>query len=557
MTQVATPAAIIPKLEGVRLELDEWVYRVTRREDTYFVQKHPVGKSEAEFDSPRQIVLLTGSHNMQFFWMETGQGRTLEHFPFGWLTGEKRWAPLDDTFLCPPEYHGLASTVHATGDWNGGCIDCHTTQGRSKRSDDGVFDSEVTEFGISCEACHGSGAEHIARQQNPVRRYWAYLTGARDPAIVNPAKMTGPESALACGQCHSLWAFETPEARRTWNREGLKSKPGDPALSGRFIVQPTTTDHLPAKQALLQENPHFFEDTCWPDGMVRVVGREYNGVQASPCFKGGKFSCISCHEMHPEKVSNANLKNWAPNQMKASGGANAACLTCHQTIGENLSAHTHHAADSVGSQCYDCHMPHTGFGLLRAVRSHQVSSPNLDESIKLGRPNACNLCHLDKTLSWTADKLESWYGKKAPALSLEDHQVATGVKWLVRGDAGQRALVAWSMGWAPAQKASGREWMTPYLAAGLVDPYAAVRFVVGKSLQTMPGYSDFTFDASATRPQIKGLATQAFEQWKSRNRGKMSDFEPAVMIQPDGTLISEVYERLLSERDNRPMFLVE
>ena len=34
---------------------------------------------------------------------------------------------------------------------------------------------------------------------------------------------------------------------------------------------------------------------------------------------------------------------------------------------------------------------------------------------------------------------------------------AAGAQWLLKGDAAQRALIVWSMGWAPAQQASGHE----------------------------------------------------------------------------------------------------
>ena len=37
--------------------------------------------------------------------------------------------------------------------------------------------------------------------------------------------------------------------------------------------------------------------------------------------------------------------------------------------------------------------------------------------------------------------------------------VAAAVLWAVQGDAGQRALAAWSMGWSPAQTASGKDWL--------------------------------------------------------------------------------------------------
>ena len=180
-----------------------------------------------------------------------------------------------------------------------------------------------------------------------------------------------------------------------------------------------------------------------------------------------------------------------------------ACLQCHKEMAARLTTHTHHDADSAGSRCYNCHMPHTTFGLLHAMRSHQVSSPNVRESLDYGRPNACNLCHLDQTLSWTADKLHAWYEQPVPELSDDDKTISAAVQWLVKGDAGQRALLAWGMGWEPAQKISGRDWLYPYLIYSLLDPYAAVRFDAWKSLQTLPGFSDFKFtytaDADGTR----------------------------------------------------------
>src|SRR4030095_4011854 len=102
-----------------------------------------------------------------------------------------------------------------------------------------------------------------------------------------------------------------------------------------------------------------------------------------------------------------------------------------------LVAHTHHSADSSGSRCYNCHMPNTTFGLLHAMRSHQVSSPTVHESIAYGRPNACNLCHLDRTLAWTAEKLHGWYNQPMADLSQDDPTLAAAVQWLRTGGVGQ------------------------------------------------------------------------------------------------------------------------
>jgi len=381
---------------------------------------------------------------------------------------EKKWAPVQSTFLLPPD----TGQFYAAGEWNGACMDCHVTQGRSRFVAGSKFDSQVSEFGLACEACHGEGGEHIAANRNPLRRFALHLTGGADATIANPARMPGPQSALVCGQCHSIWAFSGMADKIAWNRSGTKFQPGEAELAQRWVVQPGGTDH-PAQRAMLQEtNPHFFGDRFWGDGMVRVTGRELNGTMASPCYKGG--ACLSCHEMHPAGGAARAVKAWATDQLKPGMDSDTACLQCHQKINVSRAAHTHHAAGSPGGSCLNCHMPHTTYGLLRAIRSHQVSSPTVRESTEFDRPNACNLCHLDRTLAWTAERLGAWYGQKTPELSRDDHEVSAAVQWLVKGDAAQRALVVWSMGWAPAQQAAGRDWLYPHVILTLQDPYAAV-----------------------------------------------------------------------------------
>ena len=166
-----------------------------------------------------------------------------------------------------------------------------------------------------------------------------------------------------------------------------------------------------------------------------------------------------------------------------------ACLQCHEPLRADPAAHTRHAPESAGSRCYNCHMPYTSYGLLKAIRSHTVGSPSAAETAEVGRPNACNLCHLDKTLAWTAERLDAWYGVPAPPLRDGDRTVAAGLRWMLAGDAGQRALTAWSMGWGPAQEASGTTWMVPHLGEALGDPYDAVRFIAAAHCAVLPGYA--------------------------------------------------------------------
>src|SRR5438046_10579337 len=156
--------------------------------------------------------------------------------------------------------------------------------------------------------------------------------------------------------------------------------------------------------------------------------------------------------------------------------SDAAWLQCHKDMSARLVEHTHQPADSSGSRWYNCPMPRTTFGLLHAMRSHQVSSPTVRESTAYGRPNACNLCHLDQTLAWTAEKLHAWYNQPMADLSRDDQTIAAAVQWILKGDAGQRVLMAWGFGWEPAQKIAGRDWLYPYLIYSLTGPFAAIPF---------------------------------------------------------------------------------
>ena len=552
MTQVATPTALLSEGNDVELRFAGREYKLERKGDKVFAVDRAAGAGD--YGPPRQVVLLTGSHNLQILWTETAQGRTLEQFPFAYIVREKMWAPVTQTFLMPPE----TKEAYSIGAWNGACMDCHVTQGVSTFVEGNRWDTKVAEFGIACEACHSEGRDHIAANRNPLRRWKIHLSKEADDTITNASRLTGPESSLVCGQCHSVWAFNGMEDKLDWNRHGGKFRPGQKDLGQRFVVQPNDKDHAKQQEFIDRTEPDFFRNRFWGDGMIRVTGRETNGVEKSPCFKGGNFSCISCHEMHPAKTTQVTFQTWARgDQLAPRMESDQACLQCHKDMTERLTTHTHHTADSAGSRCYNCHMPHTTFGLLHAMRSHQVSSPNVRESLDFGRPNACNLCHLDQTLAWTAEKLNTWYKQPVPELSEDDKTISAGVQWLVKGDAGQRALLAWGMGWKPAQKISGRDWMYPFLIYSLLDPYAAVRFDAWKSLQTLPGFSDFQFTYTADTEELGEVVRQAYQKWWNEKRPANPNFDSILLLNSDGQFRQDVFQRLRQERDNKPIVLAE
>lgn len=535
----------------VELSFDQRDYRLEREGNKVTLRTR---RSGGEYGTPRQIVLLTGSHNLQILWSETGNGRTLEQLPFAYIIAEKMWAPVTQTFLMPPD----TKEYYSIGAWNGACMDCHVTEGQSHFVSGNTWDTRVAEFGIACEACHSEGNDHIARNHNPARRFLIHLTTGSDATVTNPTRLSAAASSADCAQCHSIWAFNNMEDKIDFNRHGSVFRPGQVDLGQRFVVQPNTSDHQEQKDFIRRTEPDFFENRFWGDGMIRVTGREYNGLQASPCFRGGEFTCISCHEMHPANQQRVSLTKWASSaQLKTKMDSDDACLQCHKNFAANISAHTHHAIASSGSHCYNCHMPHTTYGLLRGIRSHQVSSPSVQESVAYHRPNACNLCHLDQTLAWTAKKLHDWYKQPISDLSSDDESIASGVQWLVKGDAGQRALIAWGMGWQPAQQASGRQWLYPYLIYALNDPYAAVRFDAWKSLQTLPGFSDFAFNYTADPSSLRDAAERAYTKWLHELRGPNPIFEPQTALDSRGAFQDDVIRRLETARDDRRIFLAE
>ena len=261
--------------------------------------------------------------------------------------------------------------------------------------------------------------------------------------------------------------------------------------------------------------------------------------------------------MHPREGGLLSAEEWADDQMKPNMRGNSACLQCHQEYAaeETLVSHTHHPANSSGSNCYNCHMPHTTLGLMKAMRSHTIDSPSVATTVETGRPNACNLCHLDKTLEWTAEHLKDWYKIESPKLSIEQREIASSVNWILKGDAGQRAIAGWHFSWRPAREISGSSWMVPYLAELLIDTYDVVRFIGYHSLKELPGFADFEYDFVGSKATQQQGRKSALKRWiQSDNRLPPS---AAVLIDKDGKLETQRYQLLRQQRLDPRMILVE
>ena len=570
MTQVATPESVRADFDGVVVNaVHGRPMRLERRGDELWAEFDDPGWQGDPRERPRvtrQVVMITGSHHQNIYWYSTGHDRTLNVLPGVYLLDEERWTPRNAVVLAPPG-QGVAML---DGHWNAICIDCHTTHGKTRFDTpflsepirDQDVDTTVVELGIACEACHGPAEEHVAANRNPLRRYTLHAGGEPDPTIVEPARLDPQRASQVCGQCHSIWEFPDAAAERAASAGGLPYRPGDELGATRFVAQPRVNGRSAAMRALVAADPDFVRGSFWPDGLVRVSGREYNGLIDSPCFADATapertLTCFSCHTMHKTPDDPRTVAEWADtHQVSAGMDGDAACTQCHDDIAADAGAHTNHAPESAGSRCYNCHMPYTSYGLLRAIRSHTVTSPSVRESVEIGRPNACNLCHLDRTLAWSAEQMRDWYGQSPPDLGNDERSVAASILWLLRGDAGQRALTAWSYGWGPAQEASGTSWMVPYLGELLGDPYDAVRFISARSLRTISGFETLQYDFTGSRDARIEAAVGALRAWRNSTLARARR-DPELLFGIDGALDTTAMRRLFDQRDNRALFLRE
>jgi predicted CXXCH cytochrome family protein len=419
-----------------------------------------------------RVELLTGSHQHQAFWVRGSRPGELDAVPVVYLIAEQRLIARRDAFLNPP----LAR--EQTVRWNSNCIQCHAVAGAPQHdAERDVFTSSAAELGIACEACHGAGRAHVQAMQNPLARYRA-RSSREDLAITNPQKLASERASEVCGRCHSYFF---PKHEAEWWTFGFSRsyEPGDELSVSQLLLSPETLSEPGAPQ--LGESP---DSMFYRDGTIRIGGREHNGLVRSPCFERGsgksKLSCLSCHSLHTSQPSD---------QLAEGKTGNEACAPCHERQASAISQHSHHAPASPGSLCYNCHMPHTSYALLGAIRSHRIDSPSFDQRTR-DRPNACSLCHLDRSEAWAAAAAASWYGDE-PAFELDrdaelaGHDVPAGAVFALAGDAAVRAIAAAALRRHESSQPA-LELRAQLLSELARDDYAAVRAIATRPHAGVP-----------------------------------------------------------------------
>jgi tetratricopeptide (TPR) repeat protein len=310
-------------------------------------------------------------------------GGRLQCLPIAWDIRRKKWYHLyPDKNIDPGDW--LYWTNQAQN-WNGMCAECHSTD--LKKNYDlqtSNYKTSWSEISVGCEACHGPGSAHIK---------WAELPEMARPDLVNAGlevhtDRLGPQEQIAiCSPCHS---------RRM-------------SLGDNIHHHADYMDY--GVPQLLSEGFYF------ADGQILEEVYVYGSFMQSKMAARG-VRCSDCHDVH-------NIK-----RIKS---GNDLCLQCHKeavydTKDHHFHKHTGESGDPIksssgevlfdvgtGAQCEHCHMPGRHYMGVDYRLDHSFRIPRPSLSIALGVPNACNRCHADKSLQWSADFIKKWYGEKKQA----------------------------------------------------------------------------------------------------------------------------------------------
>ena len=305
-------------------------------------------------------------------------GDRLQCLPIAWDVTENKWYHLyPDAPIDPDDW---LYWTNAGQNWNGMCAECHSTNLKKNFDiESDTYQTTWSEIDVSCEACHGPGSRHVE---------WAELPDMARPQtanyelVVQTKKMDAREQVELCAPCHSRRAI----------------------LGDYTHAEPNLLDSM--LPSLLSPELYF------ADGQILEEVYVYGSFTQSKMYSRN-VRCSDCHDVHSIK----KIKE-----------GNALCLQCHRAGIYDTKAHHFHkregekgepikSADGTvlfdvgsGAECVRCHMPERPYMVIDYRADHSFRIPRPDLSIKLGTPNACNRCHVDKTNQWSDEYITKWYG---------------------------------------------------------------------------------------------------------------------------------------------------
>lgn len=376
MLQPATPASVKGDFTRGTVELRGLPYQLAERNGVYYItESYLTGRPEEH-----RVDYTLGNRRIQHYLTTLPSGRIVV-LPPSWDVLRKQWFHNFD--IGDPDESGEVEVQV----WNKQCFSCHVSQEeKGFQPDPGIYKTTWLNFGTNCERCHGPGSDHVA--------HYSAAGKPKGPArdIVMQTKLAPDRNSGTCAQCHSFRDIFVP---------GYSAG----------------TNYYDYFYPILEySQPEDKDPAYWPDGRTRRFSNDALGLWQSECYRKGGATCVDCH-VSPHETEIERNPQLRPD-------ANALCTRCHEAIGKATAAHTHHAANSAGSSCVECHMPRTVYSIKAEIRDHAMSVPAPENTVRHAIPNACNLCHKDRDANWSVARMNAWW----PARDSRR-------KWIHRADA--------------------------------------------------------------------------------------------------------------------------
>ncbi|MEJ7601483.1 MAG: multiheme c-type cytochrome [Kofleriaceae bacterium] len=243
------------------------------------------------------------------------------------------------------------------------CLDCHTTALQVAYDDKASkWSTAFVDNNVACESCHGAGGLH------------AETTEPED--IVHPLD-SGAVGLAACARCHG------------------PRRPVFPLLdSDHQFELGQNYDELYDPIMIAMDkgmSPEFFVD-----GRPQISSFEYQAMLQAACYREGKATCLTCHGPPHDAKGHAELRAKDPDD---------SCRKCHPDVAAAGIQHTHHKK----ATCISCHMPPVVTGVLDHFADHTIDVPAPQTTEKHGVPNACGVCHTDRTPAQLTQELATWW----------------------------------------------------------------------------------------------------------------------------------------------------
>ena len=373
---IASDSTVLGDFNNSEFTFNGITTKFYKRDGKYYVYTNGPGGKLDEFE----ITHTFGFTPLQQYLVPFENGR-YQCLPIAWDTEKEEWFSLVEATYgdnIPSSDDWLYWTNNGQN-WNGMCAECHSTN--LQKNFDPItktYNTTYSEIDVGCEACHGPGSKH---------NEWANLPEMARPSdtnfdlLVQTRDITNREYVDLCAYCHSR----------------------------RSSLGPLEFTNGNAMDLII---PRVLDENYFPDGQILEEDYVYGSFLHSKMYDRD-VKCNDCHDVHSgERIFEGNKL----------------CAQCHhEEVYDNYDHHFHKKEGEEGNPiitkdrtynvgegalCVNCHMPGRYYMGNDFRNDHSFRIPRPDLTSSIGVPNACNQCHEDKSVNWSIDYINQWYGEK-------------------------------------------------------------------------------------------------------------------------------------------------